>query len=127
MRTIACMRRLLSALVGIMFVLATGIPMSDHPCMTQDGASEAMPLMASMPAAPHQHDHSRHQSHRCVCLDSCSCATVVTVSRDRLVALPVVPIAVVASSCAMESTTLRPAQPDAVVLPPPLGPPALLV
>lgn len=119
-------RRLLSALLGLMFVLATGIPMSDHPCMTRDGTPAAMAPMTGMSDAPHQHDHS-HSSHRCACLDSCSCATVVTIARDRLVALPIVPIAVVAVARPAVGTAPRPAQPDAVVLPPPLGPPALRV
>jgi len=123
------MHRLLSALMGIVFVLATTAPMSGHPCQAQ-GAREAMPPMPGMPgmpAAPHDHDHSQHHSHPCSCIDSCSCATVVTAAEDRLVALPVVPIAVVAMTRAMVSATLRPTQPDGVVLPPPLGPPALLV
>ena len=119
------MRRLLSALMGIVFVIATTAPMSGHPCMAQDGAREAMPPMPGMPAMPH--DHSRHQSQPCSCLDSCSCAVAVTIAKDRLVALPIVPIAVVAVTRAIESATLRPTQPDSVVLPPPLGPPALLV
>jgi hypothetical protein len=119
------LHRLLSALMAIAFVLATTNPMSGHTCMAQSSAGEAMPPMPGMPAAPH--DHSRHQSQPCSCLDSCSCATAVTIANDRLVALPIVPIAVVATSRAMVSATLRPAQPDDVVLPPPLGPPALLV
>jgi hypothetical protein len=118
------MHRLLSALMGIVFVLATNDPMSGHPCMAQGSAREAMPPMPGMLAAPH--DHSRHQSQPCACLDSCSCAAAVTIATDRLVALPIVPIAVVAVTRAIESATLRPPQPDSVVLPPPLGPPALL-
>jgi len=117
--------RLLSALMGIVFVLATTAPMSGHPCMTQDSAGEAMPPMPGMPAAPH--DHSRHHSQPCACLDSCSCATALTIAKDRLVALPIVPIAVVVMTHATVSATLRPTQPESVVLPPPLGPPALLV
>jgi hypothetical protein len=121
------LHRLLSALMGIVFVLATTAPMSGHPCQAQGGAREAMPPMPGMPAAPHDHDHSRHHSHPCSCIDSCCGATVVTVANDRLVALPIVPIAVVAVTRAIVSATLRPTQPDGVVLPPPLGPPALLV
>ena len=121
------MHRLLSALMGIVFVLATTAPMSGHPCQAQDSRSEAMPPMPGMPAAPNDHDHSRHHSHPCSCIDSCSCATMVTGAEDRLVALPIVPIAMVAATRAIVSATLRPTQPDGVVLPPPLGPPALLV
>ena len=119
------MHRLLSALMGIVFVLATNDPMSGHPCMAQGSAREAMPPMPGMLAAPH--DHSRHQSQPCACLDSCSCAVAVTIAEDRLVALPIVPIAVVAMTRPIVSATMRPTQPDSVVLPPPLGPPALLV
>jgi hypothetical protein len=117
------LHRLLSALMGIVFVVATTAPMSGHPCQAQGSASEAMPPMPGMPgmpAAPHDH------SHPCSCIDSCSCAAVVSIAQDRLVALPVVPIVVIAITRAIVSATLRPTQPDGVVLPPPLGPPALL-
>ena len=118
------LHRLLSAYMGIVFVLATTDPMSGRPCQTREGASEAMPAMPGMPAMPHDHDSSPHHSHRCACLDSCCCAVVVTIANDRLVALPIVPIAVIAMPRTIISSTRRPSQPDSVVLPPPIGPPA---
>lgn len=123
------MHRLLSAVMGIVWVLATAVPMSGHRCLAPDAARvthAAMPGMPDMPDMPHDHDRSPRHSHDCTCLDTCCCTAVLTIANDRLVVLPVVPIAIVAVSRTTVPAAPRPAQPDSVVLPPPIGPPALL-
>lgn len=118
-------RRLLAALVGIAFLLGTTDPMASHGCATHDGVAQTtatmpgMPGMPDMPGGTHDHGRTPDHNHQC-CLGSC-CASLLTIAGARLVALPVVPIAIATTTVA--PTTPRPAKPDGVVLPPPLGPP----
>jgi hypothetical protein len=117
-------RRLFAALVGIAFFLVTTDPMAGHRCSAQDGVaptSATMPGMPGMPGRTHDHGHTPDHGHRCACLGCCCCTPLVTIAGGRLVALSVVPIAIVATTGA--PTAPRPSKPDSVVLPPPLGPP----
>jgi hypothetical protein len=67
-----------------------------------------------------------HGHHQCTCPGSCCATGMVTLAADRLVAIPVVPVAVAAPAAAPVSDVRAVAAPD-VALPPPLGPPAFQV
>ncbi len=109
-------------------------PMHDGPLVNPPeaahgaGAPQLSPAHASHDdechhGPGHPSDHSRHQ---CLCLGTCCGTAALMVSRERLVALPVVPVEVAGPSVLSTDDTLRPARPD-LVLPPPLGPPSLRV
>jgi hypothetical protein len=121
----ALARRVLAALVGIAFLLAMTDPMFSHGCLIHDAVAQTtasmpgMPGMPDMPGGTQDHGHTPDHGHQC-CVASC-CASLLTIATGRLVALPVVPIAIVATTVAPK--TPRPPKPDGVVLPPPLGPP----
>lgn len=75
------------------------------------------------PGSHHESDPAQHQ---CCCIGACFCTAALTVTPERLVALPVVPVVVIRPTIAEVDETPRVARPD-LVLPPPLGPPSLQV
>jgi hypothetical protein len=76
--------------------------------------------------APVSHHESDPAQHQCCCFGACCCAAALTVTPDRLVALPVVPVVVVRPTVARTDEAPRITRSD-VVLPPPVGPPSLEV
>jgi len=94
----------------------------------------AMPMAddmsAAMPAGHRGHDagtttsgHSGHQGHQCTCPGACCTTGLVSVPAGRMVAIPVVPVAIAAAAPLVYRDVAPRAAPD-VVIPPPLGPPA---
>jgi hypothetical protein len=104
--------------------MATG---SHHDAGCGGADSHQMP---GAPTAPSQNGqgagHDCHHGHQCTCPGTCCTTGVVSLAAGRLVAIPVVPIAVAAVAFAPVSDVRAVAAPD-VALPPPLGPPAVQV
>jgi hypothetical protein len=121
-------RRLCALLVGVAFVFATTEAFGHHLCPFHDGIaanSDAMPGMHGAHGA-HHHMPAPGHPHQCTCLGASCCTVAITAPSDRLVALPVVPVRVVRTAAAPRRADPRPASHDDLLLPPPLGPPALL-
>lgn len=99
--------------------------------MHHDAASPMTSDMATAMAAGHRgHDgdasgggHSNHHGHQCTCPGACCTTGMVSVPAGRLVAIPIVPVAIAAAAPLMFRDVAPRAAPD-VVIPPPLGPPA---
>jgi hypothetical protein len=131
-------RRLGALLVGLAFVFATTEPLGHHHCPVHDGVVSDMDAMPGhhMPAPSHSqnpghsqnpdHSQSPEHSHQCTCLGASCCTVAITAPSDRLVALPVVPVKVVRTAAVARSADERPTSHEDVLLPPSLGPPALL-
>jgi hypothetical protein len=91
------------------------------------GADTQMPAEQNAPSQSQQNaGHDCHHGHQCTCPGTCCTTGVVSLAAGRLVAIPVVPIAVAAVAFAPVSDVRAVAAPD-VALPPPLGPPAVQV
>jgi len=100
--------------------------MDHHDAMPASG-----PMMDAMPAS-HQGHHEGapdaghgggHHGHQCTCPGACCTTGLVSVPAGRLVAIPVVPVAIAAAAPLVYRDVAPRAAPD-VVIPPPLGPPA---
>lgn len=115
-------RRLGALCVGLAFVFATTEPLGHHHCPVHDGIIANM----AMHGMHGGHAPAPGQSHQCTCLGECCCTAVVTAPTDRLVALPVIPVRIVRSTAVARVSDQLPASHEDVLLPPPLGPPALL-
>jgi hypothetical protein len=114
-------RRLSGIVLGLAFVFATTAPLGLQHC-------PVMSAMSGMHGAHHMpahHTPDQDHSQQC-CLGACCCTPAITAPTGRLVSLPVVPVRVVRSAAVAQHAVVRPASPDDVVLPPPLGPPATL-
>jgi hypothetical protein len=73
----------------------------------------------------HDPHHGRdHHGHQCTCPGVCCAIGAITTPVGRLVAIPVVPVALATTAPRVEHDTPIRAAPD-VVLPLPLGPPTL--
>jgi hypothetical protein len=116
-------RRLSALLIGLAFVFATTEPLGAHHCQFHDGITAET---AGMPGMAHHHAPAKGHSHQCTCLGASCCAVAITTPSDRLVALPVVPVAIVRSAAVVLRAEVRPASHEDVLLPPPLGPTASL-
>lgn len=99
----------------------------DHHSATPAGG----PMTGAMPAG-HQGHHGDapdaghgggHHGHQCTCPGACCMTGPVSVPAGRLVAIPVVPVAIAAAAPLVYRDVAPRAAPD-VVIPPPLGPPA---
>jgi len=134
------LHRAVGGLIGIWFALAVpgiaSIPMAD-------GGDTAMAGMADMPgvdhhgmapcaqaaagrpvpAAPGGSVPAKHQHHG-GCDGACCTPATVTLVAGRLAAIPVVPVRVVVNAARPRRDVPRPVAPQ-VILPPPLGPPAV--
>jgi hypothetical protein len=99
----------------------------DHHGATRAGG----PMTDAMPAGHQGHDRSApdaghgggHHGHQCTCPGTCCTTGLVSVPPGRLVAIPVVPVAIAAAAPLVYRDVAPRAAPD-VVIPPPLGPPA---
>jgi hypothetical protein len=136
-------QRVGGGLIGLWFAVA--VPGVVFPVQVLDGGDSASGAMAGMPGMgdndiahcpPAAADHSssgthggdsnvpaRHH-HHAGCDGACCTPATVTLEAGRLIAIPVVPVRVVA---AVRSPTRddHPQVAPQVTLPPPLGPPAL--
>lgn len=137
-------QRILAGLFGLwMIVTVSGVALQACPehgggWMGGAGASTgthdaAMPMDADLAAAmpmSHGHDahsqgtgHGSHHGHQCTCPGACCTTGLVSVPPGRLVAIPIVPVAVAATPSLVYRDVAPRAAPD-VVVPFPLGPPA---
>jgi hypothetical protein len=124
-------RRLGALFVGLAFVFATTEPLGHHHCPVHDGIVSDMDAMPGhhMPPSHSEtpgHSQAPEHSHQCTCLGASCCAVAITTPSDRLVALPVVPVKIVRTAAVARSADERPTSHEDVLLPPPIGPPALL-
>ena len=91
------------------------------------GSGARLPSESGTPSHSHHGTgHDCHHGHQCTCPGTCCATGIVTLAAGRLVAIPVVSVAVATISPAPVSDVRAVAAPD-VALPPPLGPPALQV
>ncbi len=118
-------RRLGALLSGLAFVFATTEPLGHQYCPVHDGIVSNMDAMPGMHGTQH-HTPAPGHSHECTCLGACCCCAAITAPSDRLAALPVVPVTIVRSAAVSRNADARPASHEDVLLPPPIGPPALL-
>jgi hypothetical protein len=123
-------KRLLAVLTALGFAGATVNPHALDPCPIH--SPEMVHCMSAHTDCPpggmsHDADHAghNHHGHTCCCVGACCCTSAPTVTPTRLVALPVVPVAI-ARTVISTDRALPPAAPY-YRLPPPLGPPAFHV
>lgn len=118
-------RRLSALCVGLAFVFATTGALGHHYCPVHDGIVSNMDAMPGMHGG--HHAPTKEQGHQCTCMGDCCGTVAITVPADRLIALPVVPVTVVRTAAISHRADPRPASShDDLLLPPPVGPPALL-
>jgi hypothetical protein len=120
-------RRLVAALTGAwMFVILT-TPLALWACPAHGGQHAVMSQMSQMDMAHMDmanHKDQRGHQHECTCPGCCCGVAPVGLASGRLVALPVVPIAIVAQAPQPPVGAPRP-RTSHHRLPLPQGPPAL--
>jgi hypothetical protein len=109
---------------GVMPLMGANMHHTGTDC---SGPSAQLPGESGTPNQSQQGTgHDCHHGHQCTCPGTCCATGVMTLAAGRLVAIPVVPVAVAAVTSAPVNDVRAVAAPD-VALPPPLGPPALQV
>jgi hypothetical protein len=122
-------RRVLAALTGAWVLVILTSPVALWSCPAHGDQHAAMAHdMAQMhlPQGPHDAGHGHQHSHQCTCPGCCCGVAAVGLTPGRLVALPVVPVTIVAQTPAPALGAPRNTQTH-LRLPLPLGPPAIRV
>lgn len=114
--------RVVASVTGLWFLFLVDGP-GPHNCALHDGVAHAGMAHGDM---THGAPNGSKAPKQCSCMGTCCSVAVLNVPSGRLVSLPVVPVAVVATVTDPTSRIAPRAAPD-VLLPPPLGPPSLRV